>query len=79
MAREEICNDMVKDSVIRRLGHINKTILDVINIQLGKPPVHNYFKVANLPRMVSLEDAKREYEMDRRVLRRQLRVIDNIE
>jgi len=79
MAREEICNDMNKDSVIRRLGHINKTILDVTNILMGKPPVHNYFKVENLPRMVSLEDAKREYEMDRRILRRQLRVIENIE
>jgi hypothetical protein len=79
MAREEICNDMNKDSVIRRLGHINKTILDVTNILMDKPPVHKYFKVENLPRMVSLEDAKREYEMDRRVLRRQLRVIENIE
>jgi hypothetical protein len=70
---------MNKNSVIKRLGHVNKTLLDITTILIGKPPVHNYFKIEQLPRMVSLEKAKLEFETDRRVLRRQLSVLENIE
>src|SRR5271169_2032415 len=79
MGREEIQNDMDKNSVIKRLGHINKTLLDITNILIGQPAVHNYFRVEQLPMMVTVETAKIEFEMDRKVLRKQLSILENIE
>lgn len=63
-ARDEMRNITDKDMlIIKRIGHMDKSIEDISRIQAGRDIKYNYFKPEHLPRMVTIEEAKKNIWM----------------